>query len=161
RALGAVTLGEIRGTVFVDDALTVSLDRSRDRRFDAELDTLTVARLKALLLGRGAAPWARRHRDALTSEGTAAVVKIMTNDELSLVARTLSNPHEGTGITIGSPQPLGSRIQPNSPGDDDEEILFSILEGLCNGCGDVIIGINPASDDVESVARLEQLLEQV
>ncbi len=64
-------------------------------------------------------------------------------------------------MTIGSPQHLGSRIQPNSPGDNDEEILFSILEGLSYGCGDVIIGLNPASDDVDSVVRLEQLLEQV
>jgi ethanolamine ammonia-lyase large subunit len=161
RALSAVTLGEIRRTAFVDDAVTASLDRSRDRRFDADLDLLTAARLKALLLGPGAAAWARRHRDALPTEAAAAVVKIMTNDELSAVARTLFNPHEGTGVTIGSPRHLGSRIQPNSPGDNDEEILFSILEGLCYGCGDVIIGLNPASDDVDSVVRLEQLLEQV
>ena len=161
RALGVVTLGEIRRTVFVDDAVTAALDRSRDRRFDAALDALTVAQLKSLLLGPGAAAWARRHRDALPSEAAAAVVKIMTNDELSAVACTIFNPHEGAGVTIGSPRHLGSRIQPNSPGDTDDEILFSILEGLCYGCGDVIIGLNPASDDVDSVVRLEQLLEQV
>ena len=161
RALSAVTLGEIRRTVFVDDAVTASLDRSRDRRFDADLDPLTVAQLRTLLLGPGAAAWTRRHRDALASEAAAAVVKIMTNDELSAVACTIFNPHEGTGVTIGSPRHLGSRIQPNSPGDDDEEILFSVLEGLSYGCGDVLIGLNPASDDVDSVVRLEQLLEQV
>ena len=161
RALSAVTLGEIRRTVFVDDAVTAGLDRSRDRRFDADLDPLTVAQLRTLLLGPGGAAWTRRHRDALPSEAAAAVVKIMTNDELSAVACTLFNPHEGTGVTIGSPRHLGSRIQPNSPGDNDEEILFSVLEGLSYGCGDVIIGLNPASDDVDSVVRLEQLLEQV
>jgi ethanolamine ammonia-lyase large subunit len=85
----------------------------------------------------------------------------MTNDELSLVARTLFNPHDGTGVTIGSPHHLGSRIQPNSPGDSDDEILLSVLEGLCHGCGDTIIGLNPASDDIDSIARLEQLLEQI
>ena len=161
RALSAATLGEIRRTVFVDDAVTASLDRSRDRRFDGDLDALTVAQLRTLLLGPGAAAWSRRHRDALPSEAAAAVVKIMTNDELSAVACTLFNPHEGTAVTIGSPRHLGSRIQPNSPGDNDEEILFSVLEGLCYGCGDVIIGLNPASDDVDSVVRLEQLLERV
>jgi ethanolamine ammonia-lyase large subunit len=161
RALGAVTVGEIRRTAVVDDALTTSLDRSRERRFDADLDPSTVAQLRSVLLGPGAASWARRHRDALPSEAAAAVVKIMTNDELSLVARKLFNPHDGKGVTIGSPGHLGSRIQPNSPGDSDDEILFSILEGLCRGCGDTIIGVNPASDDVDSIARLEQLLEQV
>jgi ethanolamine ammonia-lyase large subunit len=161
RALGAVTLGEIRRAAFVDDAVTAGLDRSRDRRFDADLDALTTAALRTLLLGPGAVAWTRRHRDALPSEAAAAVVKIMTNDELSAVACTLFNPQQGTGVTIGSPRHLGSRIQPNSPGDNDEEILFSILEGLCYGCGDVIIGLNPASDDVDSVVRLEQLLDQV
>jgi ethanolamine ammonia-lyase large subunit len=161
RALGAVTVGEIRRTVFVDDVVTTSLDRSRDRRFDADLDPLTVAQLRAVLLGPGAPSWARRNRDALPSEAAAAVVKIMTNDELSLAARRIFNPHDGKAVTIGSPHHLGSRIQPNSLGDSDDEILFSVLEGLSHGCGDTIIGLNPASDDVDSIARLEQLLEQV
>jgi hypothetical protein len=62
----------------------------RDRRFDADLDALTIARLRTLLLGPGAAAWARRYRDALPSEA-AAVVKIMTNEELSAVAGSLFN----------------------------------------------------------------------
>src|SRR5262249_42015031 len=145
----------------VDDAVTTCLDRSRERRFDADLDPLTVAQLKAVLIGPGAASWARRHRDALPSEAASAAVQIMRKDGLSLVGRALSNPHEGTGVTIGWPHPLGSRIQPNSPGDSDDEILVSVLEGLCHGCGDTIIGLNPASDDIDSIARLEQLLEQI
>jgi ethanolamine ammonia-lyase large subunit len=161
QALRAVTVGEIRRAVFIDDAVTIALDESRDRRFDSDLDPLTVTQLKGALVGPGAAAWARRHRDALASEAIAAAVKVMTGDELSLVARTLFNPHEGEGVTIGSPHHFGSRIQPNSPGDNDDEILFSILEGLCYGCGDVIIGLNPASDDLDSIVRLEQLLEQV
>ena len=40
-------------------------------------------------------------------------------------------------------------------------ILFSILEGLSYGCGDVIIGVNPAADDLDTIVRLEQLLEGV
>ena len=39
--------------------------------------------------------------------------------------------------------------------------MFSILEGLAYGCGDVIIGLNPAADDLDTIVRLEQLLEQV
>jgi ethanolamine ammonia-lyase large subunit len=161
QALRAVTVGEIRQTEFIEDDVTIVLDRLRDRRFDGDLDPLTVTQLRSALLGPGAAAWARRHRDALPSEVIAAAVKVMTSEELSLVARTLFNSHEGEGVTIGSPHHFGSRIQPNSPGDNDDEILFSILEGLCYGCGDVIIGLNPASDDVDSIVRLEHLLEQV
>jgi ethanolamine ammonia-lyase large subunit len=161
QALHAVTVGEIRRVAIVDDDVTGVLAKSRDRRFDGDLDPLTVGALKSALLGPGAAAWAQRHRDALASEAIAAAVKVMTSDELSLAARTLFNPHPGDGVTIGSPHHFGSRIQPNSPGDNDEEILFSILEGLCYGCGDVVIGLNPASDDVDSIVRLEQLLERV
>ncbi|RPH53619.1 MAG: ethanolamine ammonia-lyase, partial [Acidobacteria bacterium] len=62
---------------------------------------------------------------------------------------------------VGGPRHFGSRIQPNSPGDDEQEILFSILEGLSYGCGDVVIGLNPAADDLDTIVRLEQLLAQV
>src|SRR6186997_1949490 len=81
--------------------------------------------------------------------------------ELSSVARALFNPLDGSGVSIGSSRHFGSRIQPNSPGDDEQEILFSILEGLSFGCGDVIIGLNPAADEVETIVRLERLLSQV
>src|SRR5262249_37590144 len=63
-------------------------------------------------------------------------------------------------VAVGSANHFGSRIQPNSPGDDEQEILLSIFEGLTCGCGDVIIGLNPAADDLDTIVRLEQLLEQ-
>jgi ethanolamine ammonia-lyase large subunit len=161
RALSAITVNEIHRTTLVDDGVTAALERSRNRSFDDELGLLTIARLRDALLGPGADAWARRYRDAIASEVIAAVVKVMSNDELSALARALFNPLAGPGVAIGAPQHFGSRIQPNSPGDDEQEILFSILEGLSYGCGDVIIGLNPAADDIETIIRLEQLLEQV
>ena len=160
-ALSGTTLGEIRRTPLIDDGVTAALDRSRDRRFDRDLDPLTIAGLKRVLLGSHAASWAATHRDALTSETIAAVAKVMTGDELSSVAHALFNPLDGPGITIGHPRHFGSRIQPNSAGDDEQEIVFSILEGLSYGCGDVIIGLNPAADDLDAIVRLEMLLEKV
>src|SRR5260221_7308791 len=161
RMLLSTTVGDIRRTVLVEDGVTAALDRSRDRRLDGELDPLTIARVKTMLLDPGAAAWARTHRDALSSEITAAIVKVMSNDELSSVACALFNPLDGEGVAIGAPRHLGSRIQPNSPGDDEEEILFSIFEGLSYGCGDVILGLNPAADELDTIVRLEQLLERV
>jgi ethanolamine ammonia-lyase large subunit len=107
--------------------------------------------MRSALLGARGATWASQYGSALASEAIAAVVKVMTDDELSIVARALcQTPHQ-----------FGSRIQPNSAGDDEQEILFSILEGLSYGCGDVIIGLNPAADDVDTIVRLEQQLEQI
>jgi ethanolamine ammonia-lyase large subunit len=171
----STTVGEIRRAVFVDDGVTGALDRGRDRRFDGELDPLPIARLKSHVLSKDGPAWISRHGRALTSEVIAAIAKVMTSDELSGVARSLCNPLEPAGplqagapegpqvqdVVIGSASHFGSRIQPNSPGDDEDEILFSILDGLAHGCGDVIIGLNPASDDVETIVRLEQLLEQI
>jgi ethanolamine ammonia-lyase large subunit len=97
RVLLATTVGDIRRAVLVDDGVTAALERSRDRRFDNDLDALTIARVKALLLGPGAAAWAQTHQDALASEAVAAVAKVMTNDELSLVARVLFNPLDADG----------------------------------------------------------------
>ncbi|HEV3469657.1 MAG TPA: ethanolamine ammonia-lyase subunit EutB [Pyrinomonadaceae bacterium] len=157
-ALGAVSLGALAGAALAEDGVSEALAGSLDRRLAAETSHLTVAELKAILLGRGGADWAGRYAEGLSSEAIAAVVKLMTNEELSAVARKLFNPLPGDGVAVGSPQHFGSRIQPNSPGDDEEEILFSVLEGLAYGCGDVILGVNPAGDDVETIIRLEELL---
>lgn len=160
-ALGAVTLGELKATALVEDGVSEALDAAIDRGLAGEISKLTVGGLKAVLLGRGGAEWVRRYREGLSSEAVAAVVKLMTNEELSAVARVLFNPLPGEGVSVGSPGHFGSRLQPNSPGDDEEEILLSVLEGLTYGCGDVILGLNPAGDDVETIVRLEELLRSV
>jgi ethanolamine ammonia-lyase large subunit len=160
RSLEALRLGEI-GPAFVDDGVTEALERSLHAPSLADISGLTVGRLKQILLSPDGAAWIRRYRDGLRSEAIAAVVKVMAESELSAVARAIFNPHPGEGTTVGSPRHFGSRIQPNSPGDDEDDILLSILEGLTYGCGDVIIGLNPASDDVETIVHLEDLLRRV
>jgi ethanolamine ammonia-lyase large subunit len=159
--LASLKLAEIAKTELVDDDVTETLNGSLNRQLADKLSILTVAEIKTALLSGKAARWAQRYRDGLSSEAIAAVVKVMTDDELSQTARSLFNPLPGRGIAIGSRDHFGSRIQPNSPGDDEEEILFSILEGLSYGCGDLILGLNPASDDVETIIRLENLLQGV
>jgi ethanolamine ammonia-lyase large subunit len=161
RSIAALRLGEIVPAAFVGDGVTDALDRSLDSEALADISGLTVADLKQTLLSTGGAGWIRRYGNGLRSEAIAAVVKVMTEAELSIVARAIFNPVAGDGIAIGSPQHFGSRIQPNSPGDDEDEILLSTLEGLTYGCGDVIIGLNPASDDVETIIRLEDLLHRI
>ena len=160
-ALAASSLGEISRADFVEDQVTEALHRSLDPQLSGQVAHLTVADLKRILLSTQGVSWIERHRDGLSSEATAAVVKIMTNEVLGTLSSKLFNPLPGEGIAIGSEGHFGSRIQPNSPGDDETEILLSILEGLAYGCGDVILGLNPASDDVDTIIRLEQLLQSV
>src|ERR1041384_1816754 len=160
-ALAALSLGDIARAEFVEDQITEALHRSLDPQLASEVAYLTVAELKRILLSPEGASWIERHRNGVSSEAAAAVVKIMTNEDLGMLSCKLFNPLPGSGVAIGSPGHFGSRIQPNSPRDDETQILLSILEGLAYGCGDVILGLNPASDDVDTIVRLEQLLQSV
>jgi ethanolamine ammonia-lyase large subunit len=160
--LSALSLGEITRTALVEDEVSEALAGSLNFKLAAEISTLTINELKSILLSPGVHAWAGRYREGLASHVIAAVVKVMTTEELSSVARSIFNPlTTGESVWVGSPQHFGSRLQPNSPGDDEEEILFSILEGLSYGCGDVILGINPAGDQLETIVRLEDLLRTV
>jgi ethanolamine ammonia-lyase large subunit len=160
-SIGAMSLGEIGKSLFVEDGLSEALQSSLASQPAAEISHLTIGELKSILLSAEGPGWAARYRDGLSSEAIAATAKVMTNAELSMVAQRLFNPLPGEGTRLGSAGHFGSRIQPNSAGDDEEEIIFSILEGLTYGCGDVLIGINPASDEVEAIVRLEDILRSV
>jgi ethanolamine ammonia-lyase large subunit len=50
------------------------------------------------------------------------------------------------------------RLQPNHPTDDVRGIAASMLEGLLYGCGDAVIGVNPASDSLHAVTRLLEMM---
>ena len=159
--LSRLRLGDISKVNIVEDAVSEVLARSLNQYLAAQISQLSLLQVKKILLGKNGSDWIRRYGDGLTSEQIASLVKLMTNDELSQVSRSIFNPLPGEGVTIGSMHHFGSRIQPNSPNDDEEEILFSVLEGLSYGCGDVILGINPASDDLETIIRLERLLQSI
>lgn len=163
RALAAVALRDLDRAALVEDEVGDALSRSLERESAAELSSWTVADVHRTLLAPRAESWVRRHRDGLSSEAIAAVVKLMTNAELAALSRGLHNPIGGGPgeVAIGAAEHFGSRIQPNSVGDDEEEVLLSTLEGLGYGCGDVILGLNPASDDVDAIVRMEELLGSI
>ena len=159
--IASLRLRDLPPDAFVDDGVSEALARSLHPSLVDAVASLTVGSLRQILLGAEGPRWVARHRGGLGSEAIAAVVKLLSGEELAKVAGSLFNPLTGAGVVIGSPAHFGSRIQPNSPGDDEEEILLSTLEGLAYGCGDVILGLNPASDDLDSIVRLEQLLARV
>jgi len=115
KELASLRIGDITNAVFIEDQITESIHRAIDSDHKADLDRLTVADLKRILLGPDVAAWARQYRDSLSSETIAAVAKVMTNTELGEVSRALFNPLPGDGIAVGSQLHFGSRIQPNSP----------------------------------------------
>ena len=56
---------------------------------------------------------------------------------------------------------MASRLQPNSPTDDLKGIAASIIDGLMYGCGDAVIGINPASDSLPLLIEMEKMLDGI
>ncbi|GMU21448.1 MAG: ethanolamine ammonia-lyase, large subunit [Phycisphaerae bacterium] len=94
----------------------------------------------------------------ITPEMAAAVSKLMRNQDLILAAskcRVVTRFRN----TIGLPGRLSIRLQPNHPTDDPAGIAAAILDGLLYGCGDAVIGINPATDSVPAVVRLLEMLD--
>ena len=96
----------------------------------------------------------------LTPEMVAAVSKIMRNQDLMVVAKKCINPTRFRN-TLGLAGHFSSRIQPNHPADDLKGIGISLIEGLLYGCGDAVIGINPASDDPRQIAQINHLLNDL
>jgi ethanolamine ammonia-lyase large subunit len=96
----------------------------------------------------------------VTPEMAAAVSKLMRVQDLILAAskcRVVSRFRD----SIGLDGCFSTRLQPNHPTDDPRGIFASILDGLNLGSGDAVIGINPASDNLENIGRLLHLLDEL
>ena len=96
----------------------------------------------------------------LTPEMVAAVSKLMGNQDLILVAKKC-RVVTAFRDTIGLPGRLAVRLQPNHPTDDAKGIAASIVDGLLYGCGDAVIGINPATDSVPALETLLKLVDEI
>jgi ethanolamine ammonia-lyase large subunit len=102
----------------------------------------------------------KRLQPAIIPEIAAAVAKIMSNKDLVLAAAKIRNVTRCRN-TMGERGVLGIRAQPNHPVDDVGGILLAAFEGLLYGCGDAVIGVNPASDSVETVGAILQALDRL
>ena len=96
----------------------------------------------------------------ITPEMAAAVSKIMRNQDLILVAKKCRVVTRFRN-TIGLPGHLSVRLQPNHPTDSLQGIAASMLDGLLYGSGDAVVGINPASDSLPLLEKLNYMLDDV
>lgn len=96
---------------------------------------------------------------SLSSDVIGCVVKLMSNDELIQVGQKIFNPLPGS--QIGSKGYMGARIQPNSPTDHVDDIQMQVFCAWSYAVGDLVLGTNPVSSTVESVARIENTLHDI
>jgi ethanolamine ammonia-lyase large subunit len=96
----------------------------------------------------------------LTPEMAAAVSKIMRLQDMVSVAAKIRVVTRFRN-TIGLAGRLSTRLQPNHPTDDPKGIAASIIDGLMYGSGDAVIGINPVSDNLQTVETLLRMLDRL
>ncbi|MFZ2529785.1 MAG: ethanolamine ammonia-lyase subunit EutB [Rhodococcus sp. (in: high G+C Gram-positive bacteria)] len=146
-----------------DEVTRLILD-SHDRAAFAPIASLTVGGLRDRLLDTAARTDSAAELGALapglTPEMVAAVGKLMGNQDLITVARAVTVT-TAFRTTVGLPGRLATRLQPNHPTDDVHGIAAAILDGLLMGCGDAVVGINPATDSPEVTADLLRLLDEI
>jgi ethanolamine ammonia-lyase large subunit len=144
----------------VDEITRLILD-SHDPIAFAPVSPLTVGDFRDWLLSAAATSDALAAlAPGLTPEMVAAVCKLMRNQDLILVAKKCRVVTRFRN-TIGLPGTMAVRLQPNHPTDNPAGIAAAILDGLFYGCGDAVIGINPASDSTQTLARLLDLLDNL
>lgn len=143
------------------DEVTRAIHDDHDPAAFAPVASLTVGDFREFLLSDlSDAATLTALSPGLTPEMVAAVSKLMRNQDLIAVAakRPVVSAFRDT---LGLPGRLAFRLQPNHPTDDPAAIAASIVDGLMYGCGDAVIGINPATDSPARVAELLALTNEI
>jgi len=143
------------------DEVTRLICDSHDAAAFTPVSHLTVGEFRDWLLSEQAtAERLSALAPGLIPEMAAAVSKLMRLQDL-VAAASKCRVVTHFRSTIGLPGRLSTRLQPNHPTDDLKGIAASILDGLCYGSGDAVIGVNPVNDNLGSVEALLHLLDRV
>jgi ethanolamine ammonia-lyase large subunit len=136
-----------------DDVTRLILDNF-DRKSFERIQSTTVGEFREHILDDQTTETDLKElQRGIIPEVAAALAKIMSNKDLVLAAAKIRNVTHCRN-TMGERGVLGIRIQPNHPADDLGGILLSAFEGLLYGCGDAVIGVNPATDSVETTGAI-------
>ena len=169
RVAAQMALAEVPLATFLNEAVvpyekdevTRLIIDSHDAKAFAPVSHLTVGDFRNWLLGDTANEQSLAAlAPGLTPEMVAAVSKLCRVQDLVLIARKCRVVTRFRS-TVGLAGRLATRLQPNHPIDDAAGIAASLLDGLLQGSGDAVIGINPATDNVQQVVRLLHMLDEV
>lgn len=143
------------------DEISRLIIKQHDLAKFAPISSMCVGELREYLLSYECTPQVLVDlRYALTPEMVAAVSKIMRNQDLIAVAAKCEVITKFR-TTIGLKGRLSTRLQPNHATDDKAGIAASIIEGLLYASGDAVIGINPATDDLNQLGSLVSMLDGI
>jgi ethanolamine ammonia-lyase large subunit len=164
RKLADISLGDIVRQPLVDpshDEVSRLLLETYNAEGFQQIQGMTVGEFREYLLDDSTSEEELKHLQwAIIPEIAAAVAKIMSNKDLILAGVRIRNVTRCRN-TMGERGVLGIRTQPNHPVDDISGILLAAFEGLLYGCGDAVIGVNPASDSVGAVGAILHALARL
>ena len=162
RVLADLTLAEVVDNPLIDpdtDAVSRLILAKHDRAGFAAIAGLTVGQFREFLLEDAVdEDRLRALHGAITPEVAAAVAKLMSNKDL-VVAASKVRVVTRCRNTMGGRGVFGVRVQPNHPRDDIGGIVLAAVDGLLFGCGDAVLGVNPAGESVATAAAILRALD--
>jgi len=132
--------------------------QTTDKNRYAKVQDWTMGRLKQFLL-TGSEDQIKDVMNGLNSDVIGCVPKLMSNEELIIVGQKIFNVLPGT--KMGAQGYMGARIQPNSPTDHPEDVIWQVFNAFAYATGDIVIGTNPVDSTVKSVAAVERALKDI
>ena len=144
---------------YEEDEVTRLILDSHDKAAFAPMSGLTVGEFREWLLA-SSSETVTALAPGLVPEMAAAVSKLMRNQDLVSVSRKCRVVTRFRN-TLGLPVRLAVRLQPNHPTDDPRGIAASMLDGLMYGCGDAVIGVNPAGDGLAAFLPLWKMMDEL
>lgn len=118
----------------------------------------TMGQLKQFLL-TAPEPDIKGVMGGLSSDTIGCVPKLMDNQQLIALGQKIFNVVPGT--KMGAKGYMGARIQPNSPTDHPDDVVWQVLDAFAYATGDIVIGTNPVDSTVASVAAVENALKDL
>ena len=143
--------------LFVDDLQKLIWQTTDQAQYEKVKDW-TMGELKEFLLTKSEAE-IKGIMHGLTSDTIGCVPKLMSNEELIALGQKIFNVLPGT--KMGAKGYLGARIQPNSPTDHPDDVVWQVFDAFSYATGDIVIGTNPVDSQVKSVAAVEKALKDV
>jgi ethanolamine ammonia-lyase large subunit len=156
KLLANTQIGKLNKDVVYEDELLSLIRQSIEVK--PAIENWTLQELKEFVLSQEEDK-IQEITPSLSSDIIACLVKLMTNEELIAVGGKVFNPLPNS--QIGSKGYMGARVQPNSPTDNIEDISWQVFNAWSYAVGDVVLGTNPVSSEVESVAKIENALSEI
>lgn len=158
RLLERTTLAQIDAYPPFVDAMLGAIQQTGGPKELHSVSHWTLGELKSFLLNQPEGD-IQRILSGLSSDCIACVVKLLTNAELITIGKKIF--HTLPGSQIGAKGYMGARIQPNSPTDHPDDIRWQVFDAFAYAVGDVLVGTNPVSSELDSVAAVEATLKDV